>query len=59
MRINKQNQTTQNSVSPKQNCKIVSGAHWDTSANPYYKQLEILRFEDIYKLEVTKIMHTI
>jgi len=53
-----QNQTVQNSVSPKQNCKI-SKAHSDTSINPYYKQLGILKFEDIYKLEVAKIMHTI
>jgi len=55
-----QNLTAQNSVSPKQNYKNyrLSGKHWDTSAIPYYKQLGILSYENIYKLEVAKIMHT-
>ena len=37
--------------------KIISGANYQESANPYYKDLNILKVTDLYKLEVAKLMH--
>ena len=37
--------------------KIISGANYQESANPYYKDLNILKAVDLYELEVAKLMH--
>ena len=37
--------------------KIMSGANYKESANPYYKDLNILKVVNLDELEVTKLMH--
>ena len=37
--------------------KIITGTKPDTSANPSYTNLKILKFHELYQFEVTKIMH--
>ena len=37
--------------------KIITGTKPDTSANPSYTNLKILKFHELYQFEVAKIMH--
>ena len=36
--------------------KIIGGGEWRERATPYYLQLDILKLDDVYKLEVGKLM---
>jgi len=39
--------------------KTITGTNWNGSANPSYKSLNILKLNEIYKLEVGKVMYLI
>jgi len=39
--------------------KHIANGQWNDSPNPFYKELNILIIEQIFKLEVAKIMHRI
>ena len=39
--------------------KLISRVKWETSAIPYYETLDILKLDELYNFEVTKIMYHI
>ena len=42
----------------KKAIRCISGAKYNAHSDPIFKQLSILKFDDIYKLNVAKIMLT-
>ena len=39
--------------------RAISGVGWSESATPLYQRYEILKVEDMYKLELAKFMHSL
>jgi len=39
--------------------KFIANGQWNDSPNPLYNELNVLKIEQIFKIEVAKIMHRI
>jgi len=39
--------------------KFIANGQWNDSPNPFYKELQVVKIEQIFKLKVAKIIHRI
>lgn len=46
-------------VLQKRAVRIITGSHWQTSSSPLFKNLGLLKLNEIYKLQLAKIMYRI